>query len=359
MTLPTVGAATTRPASVWDAVVGQARAVDQLTRAAVHPVHAYQFVGPAGSTKAEAARSFAALLLAGGDLPDHCDARLALAGTHPDVREVERAGATISKEQITEIIRAASLAPLESNRKVMILHEFHLLEAPAAARLLKTLEEPPDSTIFIVLADQVTPELITVASRCVRIEFSSLMPATIQAALEADGIAPEAARIAAVAAEGNLTRARVLATDSGLMHRRDTFAALPTRLDGTGSRVIALCAEVLGLIEDAAAPLADKHLVELADLEAKVKVSGERGSGRKPLEDRHKRELRRHRTDELRSGLAVMAGTYRDALVAGTTPRPDSIAHAVQRIHVALEAMERNPNEALLLQSLLLDLPSL
>jgi len=345
--------------SVWDGVVGQQRAVEQLSRSAVHPVHAYLFVGPAGSTKDEAARAFAALLLAGSDLPDHRDARLALAGEHPDVTEIERTGATISKDQVADIIRVASLAPIESDRKVMVLHEFHLLDSTGAARLLKTLEEPPASTVFVVLADQVPPELVTIASRCVRIEFSAIPHDTIRATLEAEGVPAEAAATAAVAAEGNLTRARVLATDPHLRERREAFATVPRRLDGTGASVVALCAEVLALIEAAAAPLATRQAVELAELEQRVKAAGERGSGRKQLEDRHKRELRRHRTDELRSGLAVMAAAYRDALVAEGLARPDSAVRAVARIHQALDALERNPNEALLLQSLLLDLPSL
>ena len=79
-------------ASVWDGVVGQPTAVDHLRRAAADPVHAYLLVGPAGSTKHEAARAFAAAVLAGDDDPDGRDARLALAGEHPDVREVERSG---------------------------------------------------------------------------------------------------------------------------------------------------------------------------------------------------------------------------------------------------------------------------
>ncbi|HEX3090175.1 MAG TPA: hypothetical protein VHQ23_16110 [Ilumatobacteraceae bacterium] len=146
-------------ASVWGEVVGQSQAVERLTQAAIDPVHAYMFVGPPGSTKDEASRAFAALLMAGTDDLTQRDARLALAGEHPDVREVLRQGARISKDQVGDIIRNASLAPVEGSRKVMILHEFHLLEAEGAARLLKTLEEPPASTIFIVLADQVTPEL--------------------------------------------------------------------------------------------------------------------------------------------------------------------------------------------------------
>ena len=86
---------------------------------------------------------------------------------------------------------------------------------------------------------------------------------------------------------------------------------------------------------------------------------GVKRGGKKDLEDRHKRELRRHRTDELRSGLAVVAGTYRDALVAGDIQRPDSVVGAVTRLHKAIDDFTRNPNELLLLQALLLDLPTL
>ena len=344
--------------SVWDAVVGQARAIDQLTRAAVNPVHAYLFVGPPGSTKHEAARAFAALLLVGHDEPEARDARLALAGEHPDVREVERLGPKISKEQVSDIIRNASLAPIEGSRKVMLLHEFHLLDADGAARLLKTLEEPPPSTVFIVLADQVPPELVTIASRCVRIEFATIPETTIRELLISEGASAEVAATTAAAAEGNLTRARVLVTDPGLVARRAAFAAVPGRLDGTGSAVVAIVNELNALIEAAAAPLATRQGDEAEVLEARVAAVGERGSGRKTLEERHKRELRRHRVDELRSGLAVIAAAYRDALVQQRMPRPDAGVQAVHRIHEALDALDRNPNETLLLQALLLDLPS-
>ncbi len=345
--------------SVWSEVVGQERAVDQLKHAAVAPVHAYLFVGPAGCTKDEAARSFAALLLTGSDDAETRDARLILAGEHPDVREVERAGARISAEQVADIIRNASLAPIEGTRKLMVLHEFHLLEATGAARLLKTLEEPPASTVFIVLADQVPPELVTIASRCVRIDFGTISEATIQQVLVDEGCTAEAASHAAQSAAGNLTRARVLAADPTLMDRRSLFASVPARLDGTGATVVATVQELNATIEAAAAPLEARHAQEVADLDARAAAVGEKGGGRKQLEDRHKRELRRYRTDELRSGLGVIAGAYRDALVEQRATRPDSVVQAVHRIHQTLEALERNPNEVLLLQSLLLDLPSL
>ena len=70
------------------------------------------------------------------------------------------------------------------------------------------------------------------------------------------------------------------------------------------------------------------------------------------------RELRRHRTDELKSGLSTIAATYRDRLVQGVQGRRGvEDAAAVDRIMLAIENLDRSPNEALLLQALLLSLP--
>ena len=117
--------------------------------------------------------------------------------------------------------------------------------------------------------------------------------------------------------------------------------------------------ELLALIDAAAAPLAERHEAEVVALEERIARYGERGSGKKTLEDRHKRELRRHRTDELRNGLSEIAAVYRDALAAGTTTHFDAGAAAVTDLHQAIEYLDRNPNEPLLLQSLLWSLPPL
>jgi len=150
-----------------------------------------------------------------------------------------------------------------------------------------------------------------------------------------------------------------LAADPDVAARRQAFADVPSQLDGDGATVMRLVDDLLGRIESAAEPLAERHQAEAEALTERIKQYGERGSGKKALEDRHKRELRRHRTDELLAGLTAIAGTYRDALVAGRASRPNEVAEAVSRIHSSMEALERNPNESLLLQTLLWSLPVL
>jgi DNA polymerase-3 subunit delta' len=344
---------------LWDGIVGQDDALEILSRSVDSSVHAYLFVGPAGSGKRRTARAFAAALLCRNGQCGTCrDCTLALHGEHPDVTEVERVGAAISAEQATEIIRTSSFAPVEGNLKVLILDEFHLLQASAAARLLKTIEEPPRGTVFCILADQLVPDLVTIASRCVRVPFHAVPDEVIVAALVESGIAPDVAVEAARASVGDLDRARLLATDADLFARRAAFAAVAHEVNGSGSRVAQIVENLLALIERAAEPLKARHAQEIAELEIRIAQLGERGSGRKSLEERHKRELRRHRTDELKAGLNTIASSYRDRLVEGASGRRGmEDAEAVHRIIDAIRHLDRNPNETLLLQALLLSLP--
>jgi DNA polymerase-3 subunit delta' len=237
-----------------------------------------------------------------------------------------------------------------------VLGDFHLVQE-AASTLLKVLEEPPPSTVFVVLADHVPPELVTIASRCVRVDFGPLRADQVAAALVDEGVAPPVAAEVAEAAGGRLDRARLLASDPGFVSRRDTWRSVPSRLDGTGAAVAVVAAELAALLSSAAVgPLEALQAAERAELEERVQRTGERGAGRREMTDRHKRELRRLRTDELRFGLATLAAAYRDALTAGTAD-PRSCVQAVQAVQAAAGALARNPSELLLLQDMLLRLP--
>lgn len=344
--------ATTPSDIAWADIVGQDDAVARLRAAVRAPVHAYLLVGPRGSQKRAAARAFAADLLAGDATAPDADRhrRLALAEAHPDLVVVERVGAAISAEQVDEVVRLAGLKPFEGRRKILVLDELHRIDPKVGPKLLKSVEEPPASTCFVILADEVPPELVTVASRCVRIDFRPVPAPVIAARLEVEGVDADRAAQAADAAGGDLGRARLLATDERLGARRRAWRSAPTRLDGTGAAAATVAAELRATIDDAQAPLDERHRAEVVETTERIERYGERRSGLKTLDDRHKRERRRLREDELRAGLATLAGTYRDDLAA--EPDPSSSLRSLELIHQAAEALVRNPNETLLLDAL-------
>jgi DNA polymerase-3 subunit delta' len=346
----------------WASVVGQPAAVRQLAAASRDPVHAYLLVGPNGAGKRALARAFAATLLAAGAPPGSEDrartVRLALAEQHPDLRVVEPEGNTFRKLDAERVVRHATLAPIEGERKVIVASGCEAMEDEAAGYLLKTVEEPPASTVFVLLATEVVPELVTIASRCVRVDVFALATEVVVAALVESGVEPERAATAASAAGGDLDRARTLATDDRLALRHAAWREAPRRLDGTGARAAEVVAELQSMIGDALGPLQERQAAEAAALDEQIERFGLRGAGRKDLEARHKREVRRFRTAELRFGLATLAGVYRDALVAARTPRRD-LVDATARIEAAAVALQRYPNETLLLQALVARLPVL
>ena len=342
---------------LYSDVLGQEPALARLRSSARRPVHAYLLVGPAGTGKLAAARSFAASLLCPDGGCGSCDVcRRVLDALHPDVRVVQREGASMSVDEAEDVIRIAAQAPVESPRKVIVLDELHLVEEAGPA-LLKTIEEPPASTYFVALAEHVPPELVTIASRCARIDFGPVAAPLIEERLIAEGIQPETAALAAAASGGRPGRARLLASDPSLAERVRAWSTVPEKLDGTGHRVTALVGELVSMIDVVESGLmAARHAEEMADLEQREREHGKRGSGRKLLEARQRRERRRVRTDELRLGLSTLAEHYRSRLGGADRASTRRYLEALGRIGEANEALIRNPNEVLLLSALLVSL---
>jgi DNA polymerase-3 subunit delta' len=361
-------------ASPFDDVIGQPRAVTALTAAARRPVHAYLLVGPPSTGKLKAAVAFAASLLCPSwPTPDGtCETcRRVLAGVHPDLVHVRREGPYITMEAAREITRLAAMSPVEGDRKVIVLEDFHLVR-DAGPALLKTIEEPPAPTVFVILAEHVPPDLVTIASRCVRIDFDPLTTGDVARALEAEGVEPQRAARLAAAAQGRLDRAELLAADAGFDARQQAWRGLPARLDGTGATAAAMADQLIGLLDASVEPLKARQAAERAELEqrnaraAEVTGSGKGGrsgaravktalnAGITELETRQRRELRRQRTDELRAGLAALAGAYRDRLPAKDARRRAVTLESIDLIdRLGRDLVEYNPGELLALQALI------
>lgn len=340
--------------NLWSEVVGQPQLVEQLRAAAADPTHAYLFVGPPGVGTRAAARAFAADVLSRDVSSEEAarNRRLCAADRHPAVVVVERSGASITADQAREIVRTANLSPVEGSLQVLVLVDFHLVTV-AAPILLKSIEEPPPGTVFVVLADEVTPELVTIASRCAQFEFAHLAQSAIIARLQQDGVQEEIARAAALGSGGDLDRARLLAHDDQVVARRNFWIALPSRLDGTGARSASLAAEALSRIDEVLAPLAEMHAAEMESATEQAERLGQRRSSLKDLEARHNREKRRIRTDELRFGLAALMEGYRQGIAGGSQQFID----AARLVNEFTERLVFNPNEELALQALFCSLP--
>ena len=351
---------------LFEAVVGQPAAVAALRRLARHPVHAYLFLGAPGAGPRAAARAFAAALLCPRGGCGACDVcARSLAGTHPDLVVVERTGAQLGVEEARRLVGLAQRRPYEAQRQVLVVNDVHLALRSAPA-LLKTVEEPPPSTVFVLLADDIPPELVTVASRAVEVVFPPVPRREVESWLVARGVDPARAALVAEGAEGDLERARLLAEDEGFAGRLALWRAVPGQLDGTGAVAAELARALLAATESALEPLKADHAAQLGSLTEEAASLGEKGlPGRKDIVDRQHREERRWRTDELRSGLGTLARAYRDRLVdavgsgdAGALRPAEARGYerCVDLITEAAASLERNPSEVLLLEALLVRL---
>ena len=171
-------------------VSGHDWAVLSLERAVKddRPAHAYLISGPAQIGKATLARSLAlALNCRSADSARPClhcrSCTLITAGKHPDVQLIEPDGAHVKIDQVRALQHDLALRPLEGRYRVAIFDQFETATVEAQNALLKTLEEPPDYVVLIVLT--VDPELLlpTIVSRCQQLVLRPLTTAQVREAL--------------------------------------------------------------------------------------------------------------------------------------------------------------------------------
>ena len=208
----------------FSSVTGHRPAVDLLTRAvARHSLPpSLIFAGPEGVGKRRTAIALAQALNCDRGGCGTCASCTRIArGVHADVLIVEPGDSgTIKVDQVRDAIDRTAYRPFEGRRRVVIVDQADALQSEAQNALLKTLEEPPPASVFVLVTARPDMLLPTVRSRCQRVRFGPLTAQEVAAVLIAEhGLAAPDAHAAAAAADGSVGRALEEGADEAIEAR--------------------------------------------------------------------------------------------------------------------------------------------
>jgi DNA polymerase-3 subunit delta' len=379
-----------QPAAVEICRAAVAAAQDGPGRAGPAMTHAWLFTGPPGSGRSVAARAFAAALqcrLGGCGACPAC--RTVLAGTHADVRAVVPEGLSISVREMRAVVQRAASRPQTAPWQIVLIEDADRLTEGASNALLKSIEEPPPHTVFLLCAPSTHPDdvSVTIRSRCRVLSLVTPPAAAIAEVLvQRDGVEPGMAEWAAAVCGGHVGRARALARSEASRSQRATVLGVPGALRNLAD-VFAEADALFAGAKTAAAEQAERR--DEAERDELKTAYGAGGTGKgtaaatrgmagalKDLERVQKARATRTMRDVLDRALVDLSGFYRDVIVYAAGSRVELInpdvagdGHtaatrigaegALRRLDAVLEcraALERNVKPDLAIEALMMHL---
>ena len=309
------GADRTIPAALA-ALDGQPRVRDLLAASVVEGkvAHAYLFVGAPGSGKLDAALALAECIICpeGGD--GSCDECIRVRHrTHPDVHWLAPESANgYLIDQIRGLIDDVSLTPSRAASKVYVLDRVDLLRGAAANALLKTIEEPPANTVFILCGRSIQAILPTIASRCQVVPFRVVPEdAALEALKRRVACTDEEARIA-LAVAGSPSRGEEYLRSVSRTATRDLVVRTIGELANDDAWDVLVSARAI--VSSVSEQLEDAKAVQEAALGESAEFLS--SSAMKKLEEAGKRALSARQRSGMMEVLAAASSLLRDALVA-------------------------------------------
>jgi DNA polymerase-3 subunit delta' len=325
--------------SVWDALVGQDDIITSLERAVVDAerrtrgepgpsmTHAWLFTGPPGSGRSTAAACFATALVCPEGGCGVCQAcRTAPLGGHPDVDVVRPEGVNYLVKEARALVMTSELSPANSFWHVIIVEDADRLTDEAVNALLKSIEEPPPHTVWILCAPSVEDVLPTIVSRTRHVALRTPSARDVADLLvERYGVDRAIAAFAARASQGHIGRARALATDEHARIRRQDVLRIPLQLHDIPScfmnaaNLISAATEDAKAITDPIDLFEEEQLASAYGAGADVRIKGQlkrsMDAAAKDLVKRQKTRSTRTVRDQIDRALVDLMGLYRDVLV--------------------------------------------
>ena len=325
--------------SIWDSLVGQDDIVTSLERAVVDAerrtrgepgpamTHAWLFTGPPGSGRSTAAACFAAALVCPEGGCGVCQAcRTAPLGGHPDVDMVRPEGVSYVVKEARALVMTSELSPAKSFWHVMVVEDADRLTEAAVNALLKSIEEPPPHTVWILCAPSVEDVLPTIVSRARHVALRTPSARDVADLLvERYGVDRAIAAFAARASQGHIGRARALATDEHARLRRQDVLRIPLQLHDIPScfmnaaNLISAATEDAKAITDPIDLFEEEQLASAYGAGADVRIKGQlkksMDAAAKDLAKRQKTRSTRTVRDQIDRALVDLMGLYRDVLL--------------------------------------------
>ena len=325
--------------AIWERLVGQDVVVRDLSRAVADSelirrgepgpgmTHAWLITGPPGSGRSTAATCFAAALVCPEDGCGVCEVcRTAPLGAHPDVDVITTETRSYGVDDARDLITRSSMAPISGPWHVIVVEDADRMTPEAVNALLKSLEEPPPHTVWILCAPSVEDVLPTIVSRTRHLPLRT--PSTPDVAdllVEAYGVDRAMASFAARASQGHIGRARALARDEHARLRRQEVLRTPFQLGDVASCFTAASNLLAAATEDAHAITDPLDEAEEQNLRSEY---GDGASGitqarltrlmrtaTKDMAKRQKSRRTRAVVDQVDRALVDLLGLYRDVLV--------------------------------------------
>ena len=325
--------------SIWDSLVGQDDIVTSLERAVVDAerrtrgepgpamTHAWLFTGPPGSGRSTAAACFAAALVCPEGGCGVCQAcRTAPLGGHPDVDMVRPEGVSYVVKEARALVMTSELSPAKSFWHVMVVEDADRLTEAAVNALLKSIEEPPPHTVWILCAPSVEDVLPTIVSRTRHVALRTPSARDVADLLvERYAVDRAIAAFAARASQGHIGRARALATDEHARLRRQDVLRIPLQLHDIPScfmnaaNLISAATEDAKAITDPIDEFEDEQLASAYGAGGDVRIKGQLKKSMdvaaKELAKRQKTRSTRTVRDQIDRALVDLMGLYRDVLL--------------------------------------------
>ncbi len=295
--------------NVFRDVVSQPEAVTELLRelnkeTSVH--HAWLFTGPPGSGRSELATAFAAALVCSEGGCGKCNAcQMVRVGNHPDVQVLNTERIQISIDEVSEFIDKSMQMPALAKYRIMIVEDADRMQERTSNLLLKSLEEPPKGTIWMLCAPSEADLLPTIRSRVRRIQLKvPSVEAVAQLLVDKYEVPQGLALQSAAQAQSHVGMARRLATNATARdRRRQALLAVLSILDIPSALAASDSLVKLGESDGAAltAELDEQERNELLTrlgITAESKLSPSSRSQIKKLEEAQKRRATRSKREK-------------------------------------------------------------